>query len=302
MSLAKVSVIIPTKNRKDALLRSLRSVYKQTLSPYEVIVVDDGSSVDNTHIYKKQFPQIKIIKNSVSKGGAVARNQGAEKATGEYLAFLDSDDEWLPNHLSHRIDVVKSQNADGIFGTFILVKGNDQKPISFKLNKSRNKQNIGNFILSEDRFDARTSSFFFKRNAFLEIKFDENLKKHQDWDLAINFDKKYRFILDTSPTLKIYVDQKEARMSQKLQHNLSFYFIEKNSSFLTENNIFMFCLKQIMRSQLAEEPQSIINEYLQIAKPFLKKLSLRNRLLFFLINSHLLNVGQLYLVLNKFRR
>ena len=202
----KISVIIPTKNRKASLLRCLDSVFSQTLKPFEVIVVDDGSSVDTSQFVLKQFPGTKFIKNEKSYGGAVARNQGATAAEGEYIAFIDSDDEWLPCHLSEKLTVLKTNNADGVFGTFYLLKGKQEEEIFFNVKKFQDL-NIGNAILNIKRFDARTSTFVFRKEAFNQIKFDENLKKHQDWDLAINFDRKYKFVLDNKPSVKIYVEQ-----------------------------------------------------------------------------------------------
>lgn len=296
----KVSVIIPTKNRIDATLRSLKSVSKQTLLPYEVIVIDDGSSDGTYTRICEAFPDVTVIRNEISRGGAIARNQGANIAKGDYIAFLDSDDEWLPQHLENKVNLIKTYNSQGSFGTFILQKGTEEKPISFKIDHHSNG-NIGNSILSAIRFDARTSTFVFKKEAFLKIKFDENLKKHQDWDLAINFDKHYRLTLDEQPNVRIYVEQKEERMSQKLQHDSSFYFINKNSSSLNSNNIFIFCVKQIMRSQLTNEPKEIIDRYIAVAEEHYNNFNLRNKVLFNLIKPGFINIGSIYRTLSKIR-
>jgi glycosyltransferase involved in cell wall biosynthesis len=296
----KISVIIPTKNRAELIRRSLKSVFEQDLRPYEVIVIDDGSTDNTSMTIKRDFPDVKILRNLESKGGAVARNQGAELATGEYLAFLDSDDEWLPGHLKNKISLIEETSADSAFGNFILAKGNQETEIIFKADYST-KGNIGNSILSAQRFDARTSTFVFKREAFLEVKFDENLKKHQDWDLAINFDNNFKWCKDDIPSVRILVEQGEERMSHKLQHNSSFYFLDKNSKFLDSNNIFMFCMKQIMRSQLAHEPKSIINKYLSVAGSHYNNLMFQNKLFFLMVKYRFLNLGTIYKLLNKFR-
>jgi len=296
----EVSVIIPTKDRREALWRSLDSVVSQTLPPFEIIVVDDGSSFDVSQELYDKFPDVQLFKHSVSQGGAAARNKGVQEASGDYIAFLDSDDEWLPNHLAGKIDLISENNADGAFGTFYLQKGNKEEPISFKIVNSINK-NIGNAILNLHRFDTRTSTFVFRKSAFDKIKFDEKLKKHQDWDLAINFDKEFKFILDEDLTVKIYVEQGEERMSQKLRHESSFYFINKNAQYIDADNIFMFCLKQIMRSQLVDEPKHVINKYLGIAAPYFDQLSLRNKVIFKLIKSRLLNMGSIYKLRTKLK-
>lgn len=300
MNEAKISVVIPTKNRVEVTLRSLDSVFNQNLLPNEVIVVDDGSTDETSLRIKEQFPQIILLSNENSLGGAKARNQGAEVARGDFIAFLDSDDEWLPNHLENKIHLILEQNGDAAFGNFILAKGNSETEINFTANYP-GEGNIGNLILSAERFDARTSTFIFKRDAFLKVKFDENLKKHQDWDLAINFDNQFKWCKDDNPSVRILVEQGEERMSQKLQHESSFYFIDKNSKFLDSNNIFMFCMKQIMRSQLAQEPTSIINKYLSIASPYYNDLKFQNRLFFLMVKNKILNLGTVYKLLDKIR-
>ena len=92
-----VSVIIPTYNRAHLVGRAIKSVLNQTYRDFEIIVVDDGST-DNTKDIIKEFQKkdkrIKYIPYEKNKGGSAARNTGIKAAKGEYIAFLDSDDEW----------------------------------------------------------------------------------------------------------------------------------------------------------------------------------------------------------------
>jgi glycosyltransferase involved in cell wall biosynthesis len=95
-----VSVIIPTYNRAEMLIRAIRSVLKQTYEDYEIIVVDDGSTDDTAKVMKAyENDKFKYIRYSLNKGGAFARNLGLDSSRGKYIAFLDSDDEWLPTKL-----------------------------------------------------------------------------------------------------------------------------------------------------------------------------------------------------------
>jgi glycosyltransferase involved in cell wall biosynthesis len=89
------SVIIPTYNRLPLLKLTLQSVWRQTFTDYEVIVVDDGSTDDTAAWLSEVASKVKLIRQPNSGPGA-ARNKGAESACGEYLAFLDSDDLWFP--------------------------------------------------------------------------------------------------------------------------------------------------------------------------------------------------------------
>lgn len=115
-----------------------------------------------------------LVLNKIPRGGAV-RNQRAKIAKCDYVAFLDSYDEWLPNHLENKIRLIKETATEAVFGNFILAKGGNVSEIVFKADY-RMKENIGYLILGILHFDARTFTFIFKRDAFLKVKFDENLK------------------------------------------------------------------------------------------------------------------------------
>lgn len=94
----RISVVIPSHNRKHKLQRALQSVYQQTSPVDEVILVDDGSSDDSAASCASQFPQLVIIQQSHS-GVSAARNRGIEAASYDWVALLDSDDSWQPNKI-----------------------------------------------------------------------------------------------------------------------------------------------------------------------------------------------------------
>jgi len=97
-NIAPVSVIVPTFNRQVLLDRALRSVVAQTLQPQEIIVVDDGSTDDTQAMLHTKYPHINyyFVDN---QGVSAARNKGISVASSPWIAFLDSDDEWLPEKL-----------------------------------------------------------------------------------------------------------------------------------------------------------------------------------------------------------
>src|SRR5215510_15182639 len=98
MVMALVSVIVPTYNRADTIKRAIRSVRAQTFTDWELIVVDDGSTDNTVALIEGCDPRLKLIRQE-NQGTAVARNAGLRASEGSYIAFLDSDDEWLPHHL-----------------------------------------------------------------------------------------------------------------------------------------------------------------------------------------------------------
>lgn len=96
-----VSVVIPTHDRRSLLPRALDSVRAQTSAPGEVVVVDDGSTDGTTEMLLRDFPEVTLLEQEQS-GVSAARNRGIEHCTGEWIAFLDSDDEWYPHKLERQ--------------------------------------------------------------------------------------------------------------------------------------------------------------------------------------------------------
>ena len=99
---SSVSVIIPSFNRASVLPRALDSVLAQTHEAAEIIVVDDGSSDGTNALVERDYPSVNLLTQG-NQGVSSARNAGASVSSGEWLAFLDSDDEWLPEKLSHQL-------------------------------------------------------------------------------------------------------------------------------------------------------------------------------------------------------
>ncbi len=108
---ARVSVIIPTYNRKHWLGECLGAIAAQTLRPCEILVVDDGSVDGTVAALAPAFPQVRFLRLPRRGGPAAARNAGLDAATGDFLAFCDSDDLWLPNKLARQIAVARETGA-----------------------------------------------------------------------------------------------------------------------------------------------------------------------------------------------
>jgi len=107
MPLPKVSVIIPTYNRSHLIRDAVGSVLSQTYRDFELIVVDDGSTDETADVLSRYGNQLRYLYQE-KKGRSAARNFGAQQAKGEYIAFLDSDDLWLPDKLFRQVPILKS--------------------------------------------------------------------------------------------------------------------------------------------------------------------------------------------------
>ena len=109
----QVSVIIPTHNRASLLLRAIKSVLAQSFTDFELLIVDDGSSDDTpTVVAGLSDPRIRSFRHSRSRGSAASRNTGIANAVGEYLAFLDDDDEFLPTKLEEQVQALEEASGD----------------------------------------------------------------------------------------------------------------------------------------------------------------------------------------------
>lgn len=110
-----ISVIIPAYNRGDLLPRAVNSVLVQEFADIEILIVDDGS-VDNTAevvaTIQHDEPRIRYIRHPVNRGEAAARNTGLTHASGDFIAFLDSDDAWLPGKLHRQFDAINAMGGD----------------------------------------------------------------------------------------------------------------------------------------------------------------------------------------------
>ncbi|HMF56232.1 MAG TPA: glycosyltransferase family A protein [Pyrinomonadaceae bacterium] len=108
----KVSVIIPLYNKAGYVLRALRSISAQTFTEFEVIVVDDGSTDDGARVVAEyEDARVRLV-SQTNAGPGAARNRGAAEARGEFLAFLDADDEWLPEYLEESLKLLEAYGAE----------------------------------------------------------------------------------------------------------------------------------------------------------------------------------------------
>jgi len=174
---ALVSVIIPTRNRAALLLRAIESVQRQTYRNLEIIVVDDASTDETrTVVERLTDPRICYLRHAVSRGGSAARNAGIKAATGEYIAFLDDDDEWEPQKTEVQLGAFEGYGA--------VVCTSNQRVANLK--KYAAKEVVELEDLRRGKFTAGgTGILMAKASVLRETMFDESLPRYQDWDLFI---------------------------------------------------------------------------------------------------------------------
>ena len=167
-----VSIIVPTYNRRDTILKSIKSLLNQTYDNIEIIVVDDGSS-DKTYRLFENYnnDKIKFFRYEQNKGACYARNYGVSKSTGKYIAFHDSDDEWLPEKLEKQMKKMLDGNYDFIFCGMYGIKHKRKYYIP------NHKFNENKIVLYQQlyRNHISTQTMLMKREVFSKVKFDYRL-------------------------------------------------------------------------------------------------------------------------------
>ena len=186
----KVSVIIPTYNRSNVLPRAIDSVLNQKYDHVEIIVVDDGSDDNTSEIINKYRKSIEYIQFKKNRGANAARNAGIKYSTGEYIAFLDSDDELPPDNISEKVQVLEksSKSIGGVFTPHKTYK-NDQLWMTGKCDK----EEVDIETLRHSNVVGGFSCVAVRRSVFDDIGFlDESLPSSQDYDFYIRLTQKYK--------------------------------------------------------------------------------------------------------------
>jgi glycosyltransferase involved in cell wall biosynthesis len=203
-----VSVIIPAYNRAAVIPQAIQSVLSQGFADLEVIVVDDASS-DNTEavVGAIKDPRLVYVRHPKNQGGAAARNTGIARARGEYVAFLDSDDQWVPDKLRKQMDLF--QRLDDSYGVVysglkVVFEATGQSEIvpAVRSGNFLNELLIANCI--------RTLSSVVVKRRYLQAVggLDAGLRSCQDWDLYIRLMKQCQFGCVNEP-LTVYCVNKQ---------------------------------------------------------------------------------------------
>ena len=148
-----ISVVIPAYQAQNVLRRAIDSVLRQTLPPQEIIVVDDGSTDGTRQIVEEYGPRLRYL-HQENQGASTARNTGVLAASCEWIAFLDADDEWLPERLSRQVRLLEeSPELNWVTGNFyrcLCRRGHRQTPDM----TSRQKQKALDFLNGKPIFDS----------------------------------------------------------------------------------------------------------------------------------------------------
>ena len=162
------SVIIPTYNRLSHLKTTLESVWRQTFTDYEVIVVDDGSTDDTPQFLSSLGDRI-TVRRQTNAGPGVARNDGAANAHGAYLAFLDSDDVWFPWTLQTVADLIAKHHRPSLISASLFSFKDEPDLVSVR-HSDTVAEYFNDYLSASDRdYFVGAGMTFVRRDKFLEV-------------------------------------------------------------------------------------------------------------------------------------
>lgn len=184
-----VTVVVPFYNRAAYAARLLASIMGQTYAPSEVLFVDNGSSPDEVEAlheiidaWRSESIAVRYIACERTGNANFARNLGMQSATTRYVAFLDSDDWWEPEHLSNSISSIESTGKAGVYsGSLIHSNG-------VYANESVDVATLASpfhLLFSSQGWSAQTSTYVVDMSKVGNFLWDERLKRHQDFDFFL---------------------------------------------------------------------------------------------------------------------
>ena len=253
-----ISVVIPTLQRPTLLLRAIDSVLRQTHQETEIIVVVDRPDPDtDAAVRSVNDPRLRIVVNPHPLTAAAARNVGADHATGEWIAFLDDDDEWLPNKLERQIAF-----ASGRPPALVSCLSRIVTPTATYAWPQVIYDNSG--PIDEYLFDRRslfkgsgfiqTSSYLLPRRLFDKVRFDAE-SAHDDWGFLLRLSKQAEARIETVPEVLVvlyFEEQRSSLTTRTWSWSRSLRWLDSIQPIITRRAYSGFCLN-VVGSRAARE-------------------------------------------------
>lgn len=250
-----VSAVIPTRGRPQLLQRAVYSALAQTLRNIEVVVVIDGAD-SVTRVVMEELIQhdarVRVVGLEVSVGGSDARNRGVDAACGEWIAFLDDDDEWLPGKLEAQLDALSASAAPALIGSCKMIARTPRKDYVWPRRTPGKDEQLGEYLLTRHSLTRgegyiQTSTFFVRRALMLVHPFKSGQKKHQDteWVLRLGLVPGIQVII-VDQVLAIHnIEEDRPTVSSKSNWHYSLAWVRRDRHLFTPRALSGFVLHQI---------------------------------------------------------
>jgi glycosyltransferase involved in cell wall biosynthesis len=194
--MARLSIIVPTYNRAWCIRRAINSALWQSFEDFELIIVDDGST-DDTQVILAEYgdKRIRVLRHQENKGASAAINTGIRSSTGDYIAILDSDDEWLPEKMERQIAVMDADDPDvGVVYSDMWKYKNSKREYYHAPHIVPSDGIIYERALDDALNNIGNPLMLIRRSCFDKVGlFDEDLPRQIDLDIAIRISKYFKF-------------------------------------------------------------------------------------------------------------
>jgi glycosyltransferase involved in cell wall biosynthesis len=273
-----VSVVIPTRNRPQLVVRAVQSALAQTLSEIEVIVVVDGPDAKTVEALAAiQDDRLQTVALAASVGGSEARNTGVRKGRGKFIALLDDDDEWDPSKLFRQHEAaMKSKLRFPVITCRIIARRPDgdevwpSRPI--RIGESMSEYLLcreGSFRQGEGFI--QTSSLFVPRDLLLWVPFKSGLPRHQDWDWMIRAASypgvKITWVWDTLVIYHIDAYRKSVSAGGALAPSID--WITGNTHVTPKARAYFYATQVAVRCQSVETFWLVVRKTIRYPRAFL---------------------------------
>lgn len=275
----KVTAVIPTLNRPNLVMRAVKSALEQTHAEMEVVVVVDGPDERTEQILRSvPDPRLKVVVLPESRGGSEARNTGVAAATGEWIAFLDDDDEWLPNKITRQLTVARSSLEPLPIVSCRLLARSPLREYVWPRRLPEIQEPISEYLLArrglfQGEGTVTTSTLLVKRELMLRTPFGAGQKRHQEWDWLLRALEDHGTELLFAPeALSIwYVEDGRPSISARNNWVYSYEWIERMRPIITPRAYAAFLLTLVtslaVRGRDARGCLAILGHALRKGKP-----------------------------------
>lgn len=221
-----VSVIVPAYNRAETIGRAITSIIEQTYTQLEILVIDDAST-DNTYSTLQQLTdsRLKVFQHETNLGAAAARNTGLKHCKGDFIAFLDSDDEWMPEKLELQLEAMSTTTAEKVFSITNALLITEKK---HELLIRQHPQDLTRYLHRNCGLGPG-SSLVLTRQCFETVGFiDEQFGScMEDWDWILRMAHVGRYVFLDKALSKIHFNENPRKVPTVIESTEK--FLEKHA-------------------------------------------------------------------------
>ncbi|BCQ35707.1 hypothetical protein ERHA54_32180 [Erwinia rhapontici] len=243
------SIVIPAYNASESIVTTLDCVASQSYQNFEVIIVDDKSAdADKLAelVQSERYRQLKInlVLSQEKLNGSGARNKGIELATGDYISFLDADDEWHKDKLTETLKLIHQLEGQGkqkfvIYSQVNIIQDGQFLKV-LPLQQVGRHETVAEYLFGCYGF-IQTSTIVLKREYAQDIRFDQKYIRHQDYDFCIRADKLgYEFVMIDQPLANYHLVTKFGSKHKGESVKYSFFWLDNMKPYLTRRDVHTY--------------------------------------------------------------